>query len=446
MGRPSDWWVLDLEGDPTPGDPVRVRELAGRFSELSADAFVAAGEVRRQSGEGGVTGWLGEAGAVFTESIGEFPGQLDKLETSYGMVGRALSAYAGELESAQSQADAALVRGREARGRLDTAQGQVAGVESEEESARSVLSAASGVWPLTEVPASWSTVPPPGVDPSQVRTHTDASVRLSGLRAQVSDAQGDVDAERALAVAARTLREAAASTCKGEIDRASDAGIQNRSFWDRARDFVSDAWDVLVKLAEVVIVVAAIAALVLGGPVLWTLVVVAAAVVLADKLMAYANGEASLWDVGFALLNFVPGGKALTLTAGLARGASRLRSLGGLVRGGWGSVRNVVGLCARGGARGGARPMATRVCRDDPVDVVSGQVMLTQTDVELPGLLPLVLERTHLSTYRHGRHFGPNWASTLDQRLEVDGEGVCLPLADGTILTYPALPANGGAV
>ena len=114
----------------------------------------------------------------------------------------------------------------------------------------------------------------------------------------------------------------------GEIDRASDAGIHNRSFWDKARDFVSDAWDVLVKLANVVIVVAAIAALVLGGPILWTLVVVAAAVVLADTLMKYANGEASLWDVGFAVLEpvggtsryaWTPEGKLTSRTAPPAR-------------------------------------------------------------------------------------------------------------------------------
>lgn len=56
----------------------------------------------------------------------------------------------------------------------------------------------------------------------------------------------------------------------------------------------------------------------------------------------------------------------------------------------------------------------------DPIDVASGDVILEQTDVELAGVLPLVLGRAHVSSYRVGRCFGPSWASTLDQRLEVD--------------------------
>ncbi|MFI5593099.1 RHS repeat-associated core domain-containing protein [Amycolatopsis sp. NPDC051758] len=73
----------------------------------------------------------------------------------------------------------------------------------------------------------------------------------------------------------------------------------------------------------------------------------------------------------------------------------------------------------------------------DPIDVATGAVMLVQEDVSLPGALPLVVERTHLSTYRAGRLFGPTWASTLDERLEVEPDGLHLALADGTLLRYP---------
>ncbi|WIX80079.1 DUF6531 domain-containing protein [Amycolatopsis carbonis] len=54
----------------------------------------------------------------------------------------------------------------------------------------------------------------------------------------------------------------------------------------------------------------------------------------------------------------------------------------------------------------------------------TGRVMLTQEDVRLDAALPLVLSRTHLSSYRIGRAFGASWASTLDQRLEADGDAV----------------------
>jgi RHS repeat-associated protein len=82
-------------------------------------------------------------------------------------------------------------------------------------------------------------------------------------------------------------------------------------------------------------------------------------------------------------------------------------------------------------------PTSNRPAAADPIDMSTGRVMLTQDDVELAGVLPLLLSRTHLSSYRLGRWFGPSWASTVDQRLEVDEQGVCFAAADGTLLAYP---------
>lgn len=77
--------------------------------------------------------------------------------------------------------------------------------------------------------------------------------------------------------------------------------------------------------------------------------------------------------------------------------------------------------------------------------MVSGEMLMEETDVELPGLLPLVLRRTHLSTYRWGHWFGPSWASTLDERLELDGDGAVFATEDGMILLYP-VPTPGTSV
>jgi RHS repeat-associated protein len=78
-----------------------------------------------------------------------------------------------------------------------------------------------------------------------------------------------------------------------------------------------------------------------------------------------------------------------------------------------------------------------RVCKSDPVDVANGDVVLEQRDLELPDPLALVLDRTHISSYRAGQWFGPTWTSTVDQRLELDDEHVCYFSADGLILVYP---------
>ncbi|SCF75484.1 hypothetical protein GA0115255_105283 [Streptomyces sp. Ncost-T6T-2b] len=78
----------------------------------------------------------------------------------------------------------------------------------------------------------------------------------------------------------------------------------------------------------------------------------------------------------------------------------------------------------------------------DPVDLVTGAMYLPQTDITLPGALPLVFTRRLDSGSRLGHWFGPSWTSTLDQRLEIDAEGVIFVTEDGLLLTYPH-PAPG---
>ncbi|WP_055601451.1 DUF6531 domain-containing protein [Streptomyces aureus] len=86
------------------------------------------------------------------------------------------------------------------------------------------------------------------------------------------------------------------------------------------------------------------------------------------------------------------------------------------------------------------------VCKNDPVDVATGKMLLPQTDLTLPGVLPLTLRRTHLSTYRYGHWFGRSWASTLDERIEAGqaGEGAIWVREDGSLLMYPRLPRPDG--
>jgi RHS repeat-associated protein len=87
----------------------------------------------------------------------------------------------------------------------------------------------------------------------------------------------------------------------------------------------------------------------------------------------------------------------------------------------------------------------------DPVDMASGRMFLPQTDILLPGTLPLAFHRRVESGYRVGRWFGPSWSSTADQRLEVDERGVVFVTESGLLLSYPhpepggdeVLPASG---
>jgi RHS repeat-associated protein len=92
-----------------------------------------------------------------------------------------------------------------------------------------------------------------------------------------------------------------------------------------------------------------------------------------------------------------------------------------------------------------ATPPACRPGSGDPIDMTTGQMMMTQIDATVEGLLPLVITRTHLSGYRFGRWFGAAWASTVDARIEVDADGVHFATDEGALLAYP-LPLPGREV
>ncbi|KAB8168505.1 Rhs protein, partial [Streptomyces sp. 3MP-14] len=185
----------------------------------------------------------------------------------------------------------------------------------------------------------------------------------------------------------------------------------------------------IVEVCKVIVAVLGIVVMIIGGPLAWV-VLAAALVVLADTLIKYAKGEAGLLDVAFAALDCIPGMKGLTTLGGLARGLKGLASTGlrGLRQGALRLGRRT---------RGDGIPMNGRNACGDPVDVATGELLMSATDVELPGVLPLVVERHHISSYRAGRWFGSSWASTLDQRLVLDEHGARLFTADGMTLLYP---------
>jgi RHS repeat-associated protein len=118
--------------------------------------------------------------------------------------------------------------------------------------------------------------------------------------------------------------------------------------------------------------------------------------------------------------------------------APATRAVGTAARSSVQAVRRGLRSTLQGVGRG--KEFARRVLTRDPIDVASGEVVLRQVDVELEAVLPMVIERTHLSSWTHGRLFGPSWASTLDQHLEIDDEGVCLAGEDGMVLAYSEPP------
>ncbi|MFJ7771827.1 DUF6531 domain-containing protein [Streptomyces sp. NPDC097107] len=443
--RPSDWHVLDLEKDPTPGDPQRVRTLAKTLHDFADDVSDALRLVKGMAGESTLAEWAGKSATVFKEEFSGVPKNLTKLEKSYGMCGDALADFWPKLERAQALADKALIKAREARDDLSSAQSKLSSADSW------VTRASKEADKYKDDPTgskSDADKPDEGKVRAATRDVQHAKTAQTDAQSAVDSAQSALDAAKKMAADARKMRDDAARDAKNKIDEASDAGIQNRSWWEDIGDWFTDNWDNIVAVCKVVVAVLGIVAMIIGGPILGAIVLVAGLVVLADSLYKYSKGQASLWDVGLAALDCIPGMKGLTTLGGLAKG---LKAAG---KGGLAAMAK--GLGKKGlrseadNAVAKAKPGKGRCLNGDPVDMVSGEMYMTEVDVELPGLLPLVLRRTHLSTYRSGRSFGAAWASTLDERLELDDQGAAYATEDGMVLLYPVpdpnasvLPAEG---
>ncbi|MFF5369088.1 DUF6531 domain-containing protein [Streptomyces sp. NPDC013187] len=445
-----------MDKDPTPGDPQRVRTLAKTLHDFADDVSDALRLVKGMAGEGTLLEWAGKSADVFKEDFADVPKNLKKLKKSYEMCGDALADFWPKLERAQSLADKALRKGREARDSLSSAQSRLTSADSW------VTRAGKEADKYKDDPTGSKGAEKPDEAKVRAATRDVQHARSAQAKAQsdVSDAQDALAAAKKMAADARKMRDEAAREAKSKIDEASDAGIQNRSWWEEVGDWFVDNWDTIVAVCKVVVAVVGIVAMIIGGPILGAIVLIAAAVVLADTLYKYSKGRASLWDVGFAALDCIPGMKGLTTLGGLAKGlkggAAAMKGLRGGLKGMGLAVRGL-GKNARGMIADGAKGAYNRAKNlvrskgSDPIDMATGAMYLPQTDVELPGLLPLAFTRRVASDYRCGWWFGPTWSSSVDQRLEVDEEGIVFVTEDGLLLPYahplhthdPVLPEAG---
>ncbi len=383
--RPTDWSPL-TGSDPVPGDPDEIERAAKSLTDMAEEITRQAANLQKLAN---TEGWDADAGRTFAESAGELAGKLKKAHGRYSTAGGALKRYAPELRHAQSVADQALAQAKQAQGTVNA----------------------------NRPPAHPPTGQPTPEQASAERRRQDAHDEgISALHA----------AQRKLTDATHHRDEHAGRAARAISDSIDHDGLKD-SRWDKFKNWVHEHADILkaiAKIAEIVATVLSTIALAISwipvldflSPVLLGLAALASGVALVCNLMLALAGEGSWLAVAvdlFAVVTFGFGAKA--------------------------------GMAARAAEGQASRSTGALSKCSDPIDVAAGRVVLTQTDVELAGMLPLVLCRTHLSSYREGRWFGPSWASTLDQHLEIDGTGVHFAAEDGMLLTYP-VPDDGAEV
>jgi RHS repeat-associated protein len=396
---------LGQTDDPTQlihGDPQQVGDAATRLKAFST----AFGEVSTGLAGVNVEHWQGVAADAFRAKYAPEPKRWSDAGTACGESAAALEDYAHTLTWAQGQARDAITlyaRGQQATAHAEAAYSSaVSGYNTKAAAYNAALQAGKN-------PGTRPVQPGPFVDPG-ASDRAEAQSMLS---------------------AARARRDAAADQAQTTLARATDLAPATPSFLSQLSDDLSDGWNV-----------GHLGATHFAG--------------------GFINGASGFLDFLRSAnptdpYNVLHPGEYLTgldaLQAGLVDMSLHPSVLINSVLGtGWrtdpfsagGNLTFNLLLLAEGGDDPDAINPAEKVTDADPVDVATGEVLLSQTDVTLPGLLPVVIERTHISSYRIGQWFGPSWASSLDQRLELSPDGVTFVAANGVKLRYPHPDAVGG--
>jgi RHS repeat-associated protein len=384
------------------GDPQQVADAATRLEAFST----AFGQVATGLAGVNTEHWQGEAADAFRAKYAPQPGRWSDAGTACRESSAALEDYGHTLAWAQGQARDAIekyAQGQQATARAQDAYNAAVSAYNRQADAYDAAIQAG------QNPGSRPAEPGPFVDPGA----------------------SDRAAAQSMLASARARRDAAAEQAGATLARATNLAPKTPSFLAQIGDDLSDAWNI-------------------GG---------LGTTRFAGGFLSGASGFLDFIRSADPMdpYNLLHPGEYLAgldeLQAGLVDMSLHPSALINSVLGtGWrqdpfsagGNLTFNLLLLAEGGDDPDAINPAEKVTEGDPVDVATGEVLLSQTDVALPGLLPLMIERTHISSYRIGQWFGPSWASTLDQRLEVTPEGVTFVAADGVRLRYPHPDTVGG--
>ncbi|AJT61759.1 hypothetical protein T261_0066 [Streptomyces lydicus] len=434
LGAQVDERQLGESDDPKElihGDVAKINESAAHLKDFYA-AFERVGQGIRKLDAGS---WKGKAAESFHEKFEAHPKQWMRTADACEAAWKALDAYADTVSWAQKKAQTAIDKWQEAQEKSQTARESYRRqVEAYKAKAEAYIAAVKSG---SDHPGTPAQQPGDFKDPGDA-VRKEAQEILKNARHQRNEAA-----------------EKASHALKGALDHAP----KEPSFLRKS------AWDVADGVVE-------------GGLTLMHVVGGAGKAVVQTVNLARTLNPAEPYNIAHPNMYLANVAKtALGLTSASVHPG---RMLKGVLGEGWGSdpgdaggalIANLFGGkgagaaakgllkagakdAAKGAAREAVKEGGKRTIRDrlrkgwcktfgnDPIDMATGRMTLPQTDITLPGSLPLTFTRTFESSYRTGRWFGPTWMSTVDQRLEIDSEGVILIGEEGDFHLYPH-PAVG---
>ena len=415
------------------GNPAEVFEFARRWRVFAENALTTAASLRMIN-DGG---FLGDEGDRYRELIhGEFPNHLTITGEAHRGVSTAVTQYAEALTMAQTQMNALIVVALADHTAVQTAVANYNLCEA------NVIRAAATAKVATATAVATAALP--GVNAITASTATAAQSELAAAQAAFEAAKAEH--LRATTVFDADVAKGAGikSTLSMEVDTAvawiktqarrrfeeNPSWLQEK--WEAFKDWVTKHSKEISDISDALQLIGGLLALFpplapLGG------LLVGLGVLL--KGLLWLTGNCSWGEFMFDLVTCLPGGKILKAL----KGTRPVKSLSKAAK----------AAKAKAGKHGAKLASRGNKCKHpglEPVDMATGAMIDSATDIHIDGILPMVVARNTDSGMDTSRVFGPGWNTTLDCRIEILPGQILMMTPDGALLEFPPAPMDGTEV
>ena len=414
------------------GNPAEVFEFARRWRVFAENALTTAASLRAMN-DGG---FLGDEGDRYRELIhGEFPNHLTITGEAHRGVSTAVTQYAQALTTAQTQMNALIVVALVDHTAVQTAVANYNLCEA------NVVRAAATAKVATATAVATAALP--GVNAITASTATAAQSELAAAQAAFEAAKAEH--LRATTVFDADVAKGAGikSTLSMEVDTAvAWIKTQARRRFEENPSWLQEKWEAFKdwvtkhskEISDISDALQLIGALLVFTP-LAPLGVFLELVGVGLKGLLWATGNCSWQEFGFDLITCLPGGKILKALKGTRPGKALSKA--------------AKAAKAKAGKHGAKLLSRGNKCKHpgmEPVDMATGAMIDSATDVRISGILPMVVARNTDSGMDTSRVFGPGWNTTLDCRIEILPGQILMMTPDGALLEFPPAPMDGTEV
>ena len=414
------------------GNPAEVFEFARRWRVFAENALTTAASLRMIN-DGG---FLGDEGDRYRELIhGEFPKHLTITGEAHRGVSTAVTQYAEALTSAQTQMNALTAIAMVDHTAVQTAVANYNLCEA------NVVRAAATAKVATATAVATAALP--GVNAITASTATAAQSELAAAQAAFEAAKAEhlratttFEADVAKGAGIKSTLSTEVNTAVAWIKtQARRRFEENPSWlqekWEAFKDWVTKHSKEISDISDALQLIGALLAFTPLAPLGVFLELVGVAL----KGLLWVTGNCSWQEFGFDLITCLPGGKILKAL----KGTRPVKSLSKAAK----------AAKAKAGKHGAKLASRGNKCKHpglEPVDMATGAMIDSATDVRIDGVLPMVVARNTDSGMDTSRVFGPGWNTTLDCRIEILPGQILMMTPDGALLEFPPAPVDGTEV